>query len=390
MRNVSSLEAIFQDYAPRGVKFYYIYKALAHPETNGYITPYTLDERLMHVREAQQKLGSRIPWLCDSMDNVLKHTLGDAPNSEFVVDPNGVIVRKRQWSRPNELRADLEQLVGPVDTPTRPEDLALPNLAPLTVAPRGVVPRISLPGRMLPLVVEPQQSEQPFYVKLRAEGEPALLQSGKGQLYLGFHCDPLYRVHWNNLAEPIRVRISAPPLVKVDPGQWSGPRVEAPADMDPREVLVDISGWHDAVLRVTVEYFACNDEEGWCKPVHQEYLVYAKQDRDGGTVRRSNAQRRSDAPVRPRADQPRQFGPPPGRPLQGLIEQLDIERRVIHLRTPRGVQTLRVAEEVRIVLNGRPATLDELCPGWRVNLRLAPGQNGPQIIAIQSRTPPPR
>ena len=72
------METVERDYSPRGVKFFYIYKALAHPEQNGYITPFTLKERLMHVAEAKEKLKSRFTWLCDSMTNDLKHALGDA------------------------------------------------------------------------------------------------------------------------------------------------------------------------------------------------------------------------------------------------------------------------------------------------------------------------
>ncbi len=63
MRNVPSLETVERDYAPQGVRFYYVYKALAHPEYNGYVAPYTLEDRLMHVAEAERTLGSRIPWL---------------------------------------------------------------------------------------------------------------------------------------------------------------------------------------------------------------------------------------------------------------------------------------------------------------------------------------
>ena len=108
------METIERDYAAKGVKFYYIYKALAHPETNGYVTPFNLKERLMHVAEAKRTLGSRFSWICDSMDNDLKHALGDRPNSEFVVDPKGEIVVSRSWSSPNELREDLANLVGEV------------------------------------------------------------------------------------------------------------------------------------------------------------------------------------------------------------------------------------------------------------------------------------
>ena len=59
----------------------------------------------MHVAEAKRTLGSRIPWICDTMENDLKHALGDRPNSEFVVDPDGKIVVSRSWSSPSDLRA---------------------------------------------------------------------------------------------------------------------------------------------------------------------------------------------------------------------------------------------------------------------------------------------
>ena len=52
------------------------------------MTPFTLKERLLHVQEAKKTLGATVPWLCDTIDNDLKHALGDWPNSEFVIDPD--------------------------------------------------------------------------------------------------------------------------------------------------------------------------------------------------------------------------------------------------------------------------------------------------------------
>ena len=78
MRNVPSLETVYRDYSAKGVKFYYLYKALAHPGLNGYIRPHTLEERLMHIEEAKRTLGSEIPWLADSMENELRHAIGNA------------------------------------------------------------------------------------------------------------------------------------------------------------------------------------------------------------------------------------------------------------------------------------------------------------------------
>jgi hypothetical protein len=54
--------------------------------------------------------------------------------------------------------------------------------------------------------------------------------------------------------------------------------------MDPREFLVDIqkSGDSQESLQLAVRYFACNDEEGWCVAVSQEYAISLEPDPDGG------------------------------------------------------------------------------------------------------------
>jgi hypothetical protein len=277
------LETIERDYAPQGVKFFYIYKALAHPETNGYITPFTLEERLMHVAEAKRTLGTKFDWICDSMDNDLKHALGDRPNSEFIIDPKGEIVVARQWSKPADLRQDLERLIGKVDRPTTAAELKMPKTPPPSKAATGIVKRVELPGGLSPLKIAPvvnhaEKEPTPHYAKLRAE------LSGD-QLYLGFFLDPLYRVHWNNKAPAIKFSIEPPAGVSVTPGSGSGPKVEVDADADPREFLVTVSGRSDDPMKVTVNYFACDDAETFCLPVTQVYEVSFERDRDGGNRR---------------------------------------------------------------------------------------------------------
>ncbi|MEE8348137.1 MAG: hypothetical protein V3R94_01090 [Acidobacteriota bacterium] len=278
------METIYRDYAAKGVQFYYIYKALAHPELDGYVQPFTLEERLMHVKEAERTLGSEIPWISDTMGNDLKHALGDSPNSEFVVDPEGNFVVTRTWSSPQQLRRDLENLIGPVENPTQVSDLKMKFEPPPEIAASGVVPRVNVPGRMHAVKVEPKESFQPFYMKLRAEADEALLGNGDGTLYVGFHVDPLYHVHWNNLVGPVKYQVTAPQGTTVSPSQGEGPKVEVASDVDPREFLmnVKISEESQDPLHLAVHYFACNDEEGWCIPVSQEYDLYLQPDRDGG------------------------------------------------------------------------------------------------------------
>ncbi len=392
------METIHRDYADRNVQFFYIYKALAHPETNGYITPYTLEERLLHVREAERTLGSAIPWICDTMENDLKHGLGDAPNSEFVIDPDGKVVRRRGWSNPAELRRDLEELVGPVERPTRVEDLQLRREPPPKVAASGVVPRLTVPGRMSPVLVTPVESTSegegkiPFYVKLRAEADENLLRQGAGKLYLGFHLDPLYHVHWNNLVAPVKFSIEPVEGLELTPAQGEGPQVEAPADLDPREFLIEVTGASQQPLTIKVDYFACNDEEGWCKPVSQLYTVRLQRDRDGGSVQaRNRGGNRPGGPNRP-GNPPRPgAGPPQGQPLadgvqrvMGVVGRFDAAQGLLVVRTRMGAeQEVRLADDALVIVDGRRATLNDLQPGQRVLLGLEPAEEGQPRRALR-------
>ncbi len=271
------------------MRFYYVYKALAHPERDRYVQAFTLKERLMHVQEAERRLGSRIPWLCDGMSNDLKIALGGVQNAELVIDPEGRVARRRAWSDPDELRRDLEELVGPVEQPTRVTDLDLNVEPPGDTVATGVVPRVDVPGPMRALRIEPliEPGGVPFYAKLRAEADGALLSKGKGKLYLGFHLDPLYHVHWNNRTRPLEFEVVAPKGVRVSPRKDSAPKVEEPADADPREFLVKVKGARNrnAPLELSVRYFACDDANTFCVPVEQRYRVHLQPDPQGGRVR---------------------------------------------------------------------------------------------------------
>jgi hypothetical protein len=255
MRKVSGLEAVYRDYGPKGVKFFFVYKALAHPERNGILQPVTIDERLAQAREATKRLGNTIPFLADAIDNRLKHALGDRNNSEFIIDPNGKIVRKRTWSDPEAVRKDLEELVGKVDKITKPEDVVLKVVEPpAEVAAKGIVQKSPRSG-MSPLLAPPQivKNGAQFYAKLRAEAESAVLEQGKGKLYLWFHLDAFHRAHWNNSKKPLRYELEVPEGVKLSATSGEATRPKVETDIDPREFLIDVEAWPAGkTVRLTV------------------------------------------------------------------------------------------------------------------------------------------
>lgn len=276
---------MYQDYHPRGVNFFFIYKRLAHPELVGhYVQPFTLQERLAHAQAAERRLGCSIPWLVDGMDNRLNHLFGRRANSEVIIDPAGIIVRKRAWSHPAQVRKDLEQLVGPVTPVTLEEDIHLEfELPPKSPAPRGQVPLVDR-SQMQVVEITPRIDPDglPFFAKLRAEADASLLTDGAGRLYLGFHLDPFHQAHWNNLTEPLSIQLGLPREVKTESSAHSAPRVSMASDADPREFLLNLEGWRsDEPIHVTVTYFACIGEES-CHAVQQHYEVHRRFDPDGG------------------------------------------------------------------------------------------------------------
>lgn len=267
------MEAVYRDYKDKGVNVFFVYKTLAHPEGNGFVRPTTIDERVMHAATASKSLGTTIPWIVDNMDNELKHAMGNRSNSEFIVGPDGKIVRMRDWSNPELVRSDLVELVGPVKNPTDPRSLNLKmDFSPTEVA-RGVVDRLQKEGQMSAVKVETIPSKHATYIKLRAEADSGLLRGGDGKLYLGFFVDPLHHVHWNNQAGPV--------IVEVNGQTHTGPRVDkAKADGDPREFLVEVSSKQP--IKVTLKYVGCDDKETWCRQLTQEFLVSLEIDRDAG------------------------------------------------------------------------------------------------------------
>lgn len=143
--------------------------------------------------------------------------------------------------------------------------------------PSGIVPGVRRPAGMVPLKVVPgkQKRPVPFYARLRAEVDRSFLTRGEGKLYIGFHLDPLYAVHWNNRVKPLEFRLETAEGVRVTPGRGIGPRVKQPADKDPREFLLDISATGQCrPLNLTVRYFACDDADTFCIPVTQSYTVH--------------------------------------------------------------------------------------------------------------------
>ena len=103
---------MYRDFQDMGIRFFLVYKSVAHPGLEGFVEPFTIEERIKHVRAAKLKFGCSIPWLVDTLNNDLKHAVGAHANSDILLNETGKVLQFRKWSDPDLLRRDLEKLVG--------------------------------------------------------------------------------------------------------------------------------------------------------------------------------------------------------------------------------------------------------------------------------------
>lgn len=292
------IEAVARDFSGRGVDFYFLYQSLAHPENWGFVQPTSIEDRFAQVEHAKELLETRIPWLTDPMDNPMKSHFAGTPNSQFVFDQSGKVVHRDSWGRGSSLRDSLESLVGKPETFTTVQDLNLPRFERhLASESDMLVERIRVEGVAVPLRVQAGGEVNPVlslrstdfnqsnrYVKLRPEADRDLLKTGTGQLYLGFRQDPVLGGKWNNLATAPAYKITTKSAT-VSPTTAQSPKLNVESDDEPREFLVDVKGWQAGEpISVSIQYFVCNKEKGWCQSVQQEFTVWLEQDGLAGMV----------------------------------------------------------------------------------------------------------
>ncbi|MDF1823614.1 MAG: hypothetical protein P1U68_03170 [Verrucomicrobiales bacterium] len=261
-RGYAEVEAALADYSPLGVQFLYVYKSLRHPELEGMVEPQNLQERLLHVARAKETLGTKAPWFADSMDDSIRDALGAGANSIYLISPTGEVLLGLSRLNGEALRKALETHVGPVENPTTVSDLDLPRVGrPEQMTNIDSDVRVERPEGMVIISSTPTASEETYYVKLRVEAEPALLETGKGRLFLGFYPDPILGAHWNNLTKPMKYSLTLPTGVTATPQEASAVRGEGDYDSEPRQFWVEIdSAKPSDKFKLAFHYYGCTEE----------------------------------------------------------------------------------------------------------------------------------
>ena len=284
-----TVEAAARDYLKKGVGFFYIQSYLAHPENNSYVQPVTLAERFQLTLETKRLLRTRIPWLCDGMDNSVAKMLNREVNTLFIYHKDGREEYAGNLADAEGFRKSLASLAGQVASPAKVDDFAAPDIAPIRFPSSRFVKRVKIDPRknaFLTLQTSPLKSRTPAYVKLRAEASKKLLKTGDGRMYLGFHIDPLYQAKWNNLAAPLEYTIKMSRGTAMSPSSNRAIKIkQSPTDSGPREFMLEVRKWDvEKPVSITVTCSILSGRSNRMVEVSQRYILYLKHDPFGGSV----------------------------------------------------------------------------------------------------------
>lgn len=304
IRNYRNIESFAYDYDPEKLHSFYIYRYLIHPENHGFLQPFSLRERAAQTKLANQYLSTRVPWLYDIMDNQTAKALApEAEHDVFIYSAAGEELFAGSIDEPQSIREKLDELIGTPESRRSPGQLPGPRIKPIELPSPSLVQRIHFNPEtepFTPLQVSPMDSRVPFYVKLRAEADDQLLQTGTGRIYLGFHADPLYQAAWNNREAPLKYQVVAPQGT-VAPSIQRAPEInQKQYDSEPREFMLNARGV-DTVkpLMLQVEYSVFLPSLERTVAVTQQYFIYLDRDLFGGKAYRRQIAYADPAPWKP-------------------------------------------------------------------------------------------
>lgn len=267
------IEAASADYSDKGVQFFYFYKSLRHPEMDGFLQAQNMKERLLQLAEARKKLGTKVPWIADTIDDSMRIGLGANSQSVYVISPEGKIVYANGRIIRDSLRRALDSAVGKPQSITYARDLGLPTLGRRNMLPNeDSAIGVQRPDGLTILRIAAAKPDDTYYVKLRAEADAALLKTGTGRLFLGFYPDPIHDVHWNNLTPAMKYTLTLPDGVVATPVEASAEKGPGDKDTQPRQFWVDVKSKEQLDdFQLKLKYYAC--APGMCMATTHEYTI---------------------------------------------------------------------------------------------------------------------
>lgn len=110
MGEVPPLSSLREKYQPKGFEFFVVYVREAHPGEN-FPHHTSFEQKLTHARKYQDLEGVKIPILVDDLQGTTHKAYGLLYNMVYLIDREGTVVYKSDWTNAVELDGMCESLI---------------------------------------------------------------------------------------------------------------------------------------------------------------------------------------------------------------------------------------------------------------------------------------
>ncbi len=110
MGEVPPLTELYNKYQSKGFEFFVIYVREAHPGEN-FPHHTSFEQKLAHARKLKELEGVKIPILVDDLQGTTHKAYSLLPNMVYLVDRDGMVVYKSDWTDAVELDGMCESLI---------------------------------------------------------------------------------------------------------------------------------------------------------------------------------------------------------------------------------------------------------------------------------------
>ena len=118
MGEVLPLQKLQAQYSSRGFEMFFVYTRESHPGEN-YPHHSSYEQKLQHARELCQREAVTVPILVDDLSGTVHREYGLLSNMIYLINREGIIVYKADWTDHYELAGMCEDLLRLDDMKTK-------------------------------------------------------------------------------------------------------------------------------------------------------------------------------------------------------------------------------------------------------------------------------
>ncbi len=118
MGEVPPLTELYEKYRDKGFEFFIVYVREAHPGEN-FPHHTSFEQKMTHARKLRELEKVSLPILVDDIEGPTHAAYGLLPNMVYLIDRDGVIVYKSDWTDAHEIEGMCDSLVRLEDMKAR-------------------------------------------------------------------------------------------------------------------------------------------------------------------------------------------------------------------------------------------------------------------------------